>query len=64
LSLGKIFGIRKLESLDYPVACLRDPTFGHFSRTLTCDMTTAYTTKAWHHMVKITRSMKKIDHRN
>jgi len=30
-----IFGIRKLESLDYNRLC--DPTFSRFSRTPTCD---------------------------
>jgi len=37
LSFAEIFGIRKLEFLGYCLACLRDPTFRHFSRTPTCD---------------------------
>jgi len=37
---AEIFGIRKLENLGYHVACLRDPTSSHFSRTPTCDRRT------------------------
>jgi len=37
LSFAEIFDIRKLESLDYRAAFLRDPTFSRFSRTPTCD---------------------------
>jgi len=54
LSFVKIFGIRKLESLGYRVALLRDPTFSDFSRTPTCDrqMTTAYIALAWRRALK------------
>ena len=39
-NFADIFGVRKLESLGYHAAFLRDPTFSCHSRTLTCDRRT------------------------
>jgi len=33
----KVFGVRKLDSLDHCVPCLRDPIFSRFGRIPTCD---------------------------
>jgi len=40
LNFAKIFGFRKLESLGYRAALLRDTTLSRFSRTSTCDRRT------------------------
>jgi len=40
LSFAKIFSTRKLDSLCIALHCLHNPTFSHFSRTLTCDRQT------------------------
>ena len=47
----KIFGVKKLMTLDYRVTLLYDLTFSHFGRTLTCDRQTDGPTDTLHHIV-------------
>jgi len=55
LNFADIFGVRKLESLGYGMACLRDPTFSRFSTTPTCDrQTDRHAALAWRRAVKTT----------